>query len=112
MTVVEESAQNYTLRAADIQISFRYIGDRWQHFISVRRDGDWLLLLASEEGTSAGRALPSPALQDLRFEKLDDDVFEFQVLGQAGHGVYSAAVRFGGKIAGNRLRSVCPRAIK
>lgn len=97
MTLVEETAETYTLSAADIQISFRYVGDRWQHFVSVRRDGDWLRILTSEEGSSERRALPSPALQDLRFEKLDDDVFEFQVIGQAGHGVYSAAVRFDGK---------------
>jgi len=97
MTVVEETAEQYTLSAAAIQISFRYIGDRWQHFVSVRHGGDWLRTLTSEEGSSGHNSLPSPALQDLRFEKLDDDVFEFQVLGQAGHGAYSAAVRFEGK---------------
>lgn len=96
MIVLEESAEVYTLRDADIQLSFRHVGDRWQHFVSVRRSGEWSPLLTSEEGVPADGVLPSPALQDLRLEELRDGVFEFQLLGQSGKGVYSAAVRFEG----------------
>ncbi len=94
MIVLEESAEAYTLRSADLEITFRHVGDRWRHFISVRRDGESLPLIASDEGTPDDDLLPSPALQDLRFEKLSEGIFEFQLLGQAGKGVFSAAVRF------------------
>jgi hypothetical protein len=52
--------------------------------------------MASEEGSPVDEVPPSPALQDLRFEELHDTVFEFQLLGQAAAGVYSAAIRFDG----------------
>jgi hypothetical protein len=97
MIVLEESAEAYTLRSADLEINFRHIGDRWQHIISVRRNGESLPLIASDEGTPSDDPLPSPALQDLRVEILSEDAFEFQLLGQAGKGVYSAAVRFDGR---------------
>jgi hypothetical protein len=96
MIVLEESAEAYSVRGADLEISFRRSVDRWQHFVSIRTNGETLPLLASDEGTGADDLLHSPALQDLRFEKLSDGIFEFQLLGQAGKGVYSAAVRFDG----------------
>jgi hypothetical protein len=96
MIVVDESADAYTLRGAELEISFRHVGDRWQHFVSVRRGGESSPLIVSEEGAPADEAIPSPALQDFRLEKLGDDVYEFQLLGQAAKGVYSAAVRFDG----------------
>jgi hypothetical protein len=96
MIVLEESAEAYSVRGADLEISFRRAVDRWQHFVSIRTNGETLPLLASDEGTPDVDLLPSPALQDLRFEKLSDGVFEFQLLGQAGKGIYSAAVRFDG----------------
>jgi hypothetical protein len=96
MIVLEESAETYSVRGADLEISFRRALDRWQHFVSIRMHGETIPLLASEEGTAGDDLLPSPALQDLRVEKLSDDAFEFQLLGQAGKGVYSAAVRFDG----------------
>ncbi len=94
MIVVEESAEAFTLRGGELEISFRHVGDRWQHLISVRRNGDSFPLIVSEEGLPADEIIPSPALQDLRLERLGDDVSEFQLLGQAAKGVYSAAVRF------------------
>src|SRR5262245_14524250 len=96
MIVLEESAEEYTVRGAGLEISFRRAVDRWQHFVSLRMDGRSLLLLVSDEGTPADDVPDSPAFQDLRFEKLSDDIFEFQLLGQAGKGIYSAAVRFDG----------------
>ena len=96
MIVVEKSADAYTLRDANIELSFRQVGDRWQHCVSVSNHGEWFPLLTSEEGTPADDVPPSPPLQDLRFEQLADDVFEFQLMGQSGKGVYSAAVRLDG----------------
>src|SRR5262249_27718650 len=75
---------------------FRRGADRWQHFVSRRTRGESLLLLASDEGSPADQVPGSPALQDLRFEKLSHGVVEFQLLGQAGKGIYSAAIRFDG----------------
>jgi len=96
MIVLEKSADAYSLRDADFELSYRYLGDRWQHGISVQHDGQWRPLLTSQEGSATDDVPPSPPLQDLRFEQLADGVFEFQLLGQSGKGVYSAAVRFEG----------------
>jgi hypothetical protein len=96
MLVVEESAEACTVRSAELEIRFCHMGDRWQHCVSIRRHGESLLLLTSDEGSPQDEALPSPALQDLRLERLAVDVAEFQLLGQAGKGIYSAAVRFDG----------------
>src|SRR5436190_24097451 len=94
MIVLEKSADAYSLRDADVELSFRHVGDRWQHCVSVRRDGKWLPLLTSDEGAPTDNIPPSPPLQDLRCEQIDDCIFEFQMLGQSGKGVYSSAVRF------------------
>jgi hypothetical protein len=96
MFVVEESAEAYTLRGAELELSFRRVGDRWQHSVSIRRDGESSPVVVSDEGMPTDKEIPSPALQDLRLEKLGDDVFEFQMLGQAAKVIYSAAVRFDG----------------
>jgi len=96
MIQCEQAAEGYTLRTAGLSISFRHVGDRWQHSISIDRDGAARPVLTSDEGWPGDALLPSPALQDLRLEKLADDVYEFQSLGQAGKEVYSAAIRMDG----------------
>lgn len=96
MIAVEKSADAYSLRDADFELSFRHVGDRWQHCVSIQHQGEWFPLLTSEEGNPTDDAPPSPPLQDLRFEQLADGNFEFQLLGQSGKGVYSAAMRFDG----------------
>lgn len=94
MIELEKSAEAYTVRAADMEISFRYLGDRWQHVVSLRQSGIWFPMITSREGSPADDTASGPALQDLRFEGLKDEIFEFQLLGQARSDVYSAAVRF------------------
>ena len=96
MIVLNKSADAYSLRDADIELSFRHVGDRWQHCISVRQHDEWFPLLTSEEGQPTDDTPSSPPLQDLHFEELGDGIFEFQLLGQSGQGVYTAAVRFDG----------------
>jgi hypothetical protein len=96
MIVLEKSADGYSLRDADFELSFNHVGDRWHHRVSIRIHGEWIPLLTSAEGAPTDDVPPSPPLQDLRFEKLADTIFEFQLLGQSGKGVYSAAVRFDG----------------
>jgi hypothetical protein len=96
MIVLEKSADAYSLRDADFELSFNYVSDRWHHRVSVRHHGEWHPLLTSEEGVPTDDVPPSPPLQDLRFEQLANRIFEFQLLGQSGKGVYSAAVRFDG----------------
>jgi hypothetical protein len=94
MITLEKSPEAFTLRGADLEISFRHAGDRWQHQMSVRGNGQWIPLLLSEEGAADAEELPSPAFQDLRCEELPGGAFEFQLLGQASQSIYSAAVRF------------------
>ena len=97
MIVLEESAEVYTVRGANLEISFRRAVDRWQHFVSIRGRTESFSLMASVEGIPTDEVPGSPALQDLLCENLSDSVVEFQLLGQAGKGVYSAAVRFDGQ---------------
>jgi hypothetical protein len=94
MIALEKSSETCTLRSANLELAFSHIGDRWQHRVCVRGNGRWLPLLTSEEGAANAEGLPSPAFQDLRCEELADGAFEFQLLGQAGKAIYSAAVRF------------------
>lgn len=96
MIELEKSADAYSLLDADFELSFRHVGDRWQNCVSVRHHGEWHPLLTSEEGVASNDVPPSPPFQDLRCEQVAEDIFEFQLLGQSGKGVYSAAVRFNG----------------
>lgn len=94
MIELEKAADQYVLRDDDLEFSFRFVGDRWQHEVRVRCENAWNPLLTSLEGNPADSGLPSPAFQDLRFEQPAEGVYEFQLMGQSGKGVYSAAVRF------------------
>jgi len=98
MIVLEKSADVYSLRDADFELSFRHVGDRWQHGVSLRHRGEWRCLLTSEEGAPTDDVPPSPPLQDLRLEQPAEMIYEFQLLGQSGKGVYSAAIRFDGTL--------------
>jgi hypothetical protein len=111
MSVVESSSEVYVLRRHQIELSFHHMGDRWQHQISVLCARDWRILISSEEGSDSSGRLVSPPLQDLRLEELGDGVFEFQLLGQAASGVYSAAVRFNGSTRKIEF-DVCARGLK
>jgi hypothetical protein len=94
MIQVEKSADKYLLRDDGIELVFCFAGDRWQHSVGLRREDDWHAVLISVEGRPADAALPSPAFQDLRFEQPAEGVYEFQLMGQSGKGIYSAAVRY------------------
>ena len=94
MIELEKAADHFVLRNDNLEFSFRFVGDRWQHEVRVRRENAWSPLLTSLEGNPADADLPSPAFQDLRFEQPTEGVYEFQLMGQSGKGVYSAAVRF------------------
>ncbi len=94
MITFEKSPETFIVRNTNLELAFSHLGDRWQHRVSVRTNGRWLPLLISEEGAANAECLPSPAYQDLRCEELPGGAFEFQLLGQAGRAIYSAAVRF------------------
>lgn len=96
MVLVERSVEKYLLRQDDLEISYRYTGDRWRHDVSILCPDGREIMVASEEGTDAAGRLTSPALQDLRLEELGSGIFEFQLLGQGNSAIYSAAVRFDG----------------
>jgi hypothetical protein len=97
MLEIDQTTDRYRLTSASLRLTFdRSGGDRWRHAIDVRIDNDWRRVLDSVEGTAAEADPPSPAIQDLRLEVLNPDTAEFQLFGQAGRRVYSAAVRFDG----------------
>jgi hypothetical protein len=97
-----------------VVLRFEYRVDRWGHDVSlVNSDGDEAVLeqivcWSSVEGAPEDAAPPSPAFQDLRWEPLDPpsseqgrsdrnpderEMGEFQLFGQCGRQVYSAAIR-------------------
>jgi len=91
---VEQIAGKYEVRSQVLAVAFERLVDRWEHRISVRVEGRWLMLLQSLEGDAQAPQIPSPVLQDLHFEPLSQEIAEFQLLGQSGVGTYAAVVRF------------------
>ncbi|MBS0264811.1 MAG: hypothetical protein JSS02_22945 [Planctomycetes bacterium] len=73
---------------------FQRVADRWQHTVLWKQGPEFLPVLQSAEGTPTGEHLPSPAFQDLLLEPLAGDDCEFQVMGQSGQGIYTAAIRY------------------
>lgn len=94
MIQLEKSADKYLLRDDAMEFSFRFVDDRWQNSVALRHENRWHVVLISAEGRPADAVLPSPAFQELRFEQPAEGVFEFQLMGQSGKGIYSAAVQF------------------
>lgn len=95
---VEQSADVNALRTGDLELTFRYDRDRWRHELAVRAESGWQTVLMSVEGLPDQALPPSPSFQDLRLERIDDETGEFQLFGQAGKAVYSAAIRFDGRL--------------
>lgn len=95
MLEIEKSAGTYIARSSDLRLRFEYREDRWCHEV-VCGTGGRSVILSSEEGTPNDPCPPCPAFQELRLETINADVCEFQLFGQAGKGIYSAAVRFDG----------------
>jgi hypothetical protein len=97
MIELEETPGLYCLSAGGLRIAFHHVGDRWNHTLSVRHATSWQALFTSVEGLPNDAIPPSPAFQDLRWELIAEDIHEFQLFGQAGKGVYSAAIRVDGR---------------
>jgi len=97
-----------------VVLRFEYRFDRWAHVISQSSAGEEpggaeVVWLSSGEGAAENATPPSPAFQDLRWEPLEvataesspdstasaDEISvgEFQLFGQCGRQVYSAAIR-------------------
>jgi hypothetical protein len=91
---IEQSTENYTVRAGDLALSFSRQGHHWSHALSVGMEAEWKQLLQSLEWTPPADRAPSPVFQDLRCERISLEIVEFQALGQCGHVTYSGAVRF------------------
>jgi hypothetical protein len=96
MITLETSPEAYVIRDGDMEVSFRRLGDRWHHALRILHHGVWRPMLASDEGLPTSEVPPSPAFQDLRCERFQDDIVEFQMLGQSGRAVYSGAIRYDG----------------
>lgn len=91
---VERSAAHYALHGLFLRLDFDFVGDRWQHALTIVRYDRHSTVLISCEGDSSNQSPPSPAFQDLRLESFSDHVHEFQLMGQSGPAVYSTAIRF------------------
>ncbi|MFN0052974.1 MAG: hypothetical protein ACKV0T_12375 [Planctomycetales bacterium] len=96
MLHLSQSPTQSTIRHGHYRLEFRHVQDRWQHELAICCQDRWRPILTSREGTPAEVVPASPVWQDLRLESLSDDVAEFQLMGQAGEGVYSAAIRLDG----------------
>jgi hypothetical protein len=96
MLTLETSAEAYVIRDGDLEVSFRRTGDRWHHAVRILHLDVWRPLIASEEGQPSSASPPSPVFQDLRCERFQENVVEFQLLGQSGSAVYSGAIRCDG----------------
>ncbi|MBI3860347.1 MAG: hypothetical protein HY290_00475 [Planctomycetia bacterium] len=89
-----KSPDAYQLRDGLCELSFRLVGDRWQHALTVRQGDAWRPLLVSDEGQPGDESLRTPVFQDLRCEEPGVGIVEYQLMGQSGPGVYSGAVRY------------------
>lgn len=96
MVEIEQTAESWTARAAGIELSFRYLGDRWGHVLQCLDRDERQVLLTSCEGGPDDSQPPSPAWQELLVERPNETCCEFQLFGRVGAGIYSAAVRFEG----------------
>lgn len=95
--LLQSSSQHFVIRSGDLEVRFLLADDRWRHVLAVRDGACERILLESEEGAPGAGDAPSPPFQDLHLEDLGGDIHEFQLLGQAGHAVYSAAIRCEGQ---------------
>lgn len=94
---VERSAARYVVQGTRLRLEFEFHDDRWGHRLQLLHAGVPIPVLTSLEGSAEDAAPASPAFQDLRLESFGDSVYEFQLMGQSGAAVYSAAIRFDGE---------------
>jgi len=96
MITLETSPEACLIRDGDMEISFRRIADRWHHALRILHQEVWRPFITSQEGLPDSEVPPSPVFQDLRCERFDENVVEFQLLGQSGKAIYSGAIRYDG----------------
>jgi hypothetical protein len=73
-------------------LQFQRQGDRWMHFINVRRDGKMAALVFSAEGESEEEWPPSPPFQNLELQTLPGKSQTALLVGKAGSSHWSAAI--------------------
>lgn len=91
--LLQSSSRQFVIQTGDLEVRYTLAEDRWRHVLAVRDGPGARILLESEEGAAGADDAPSPPFQDLHLEDLGGGVHEFQLLGQAGHAIYSAAIR-------------------
>lgn len=106
---ITRSTTESCVTAREWRCTFHFSRDRWRHQFEIWNGDGWLPLLASHEGTPDNASPPSPAFQDLRLEQLGESTAEFQLFGQAGKTVYSAAIRCD-TLAGTITADICARS--
>ncbi|MCY2966882.1 MAG: hypothetical protein NT069_25165 [Planctomycetota bacterium] len=91
MFQIERSADRVQVGFSNLVVVFELTGDRWSH--SLEQIGGGSSRLCSLEGGADDAEPCSPAFQDLWFEPMGTDTCEFQMMGQAGQAIFSAAIR-------------------
>jgi hypothetical protein len=94
MMDVFTAADEYRIRDGALEFSFQNAGDRWRHTLRLGNAAASALVLTSVEGGPDDLEIPSPAFQEVQFERLGDQGVEFQLFGRSAKGIYSAAVRY------------------
>ena len=97
MLEVSQSSREYAITTPAFQLIFEHVGDRWQHRVLFSDGQSPQPVLISAEGTPAQTQPASPAFQDLRLEQVGEEQQEFQLMGQSGKQIYSAAIRVDGR---------------
>jgi hypothetical protein len=86
------SLSNLTLEGGGWRVAFERRGDRLAHRIAAERDGTWIDLLESVEGTADEDWPPSPPLQELHTESRADARQVALLVGMAGSSHWSLSV--------------------
>jgi hypothetical protein len=95
MIELRQNSDECAVRSDKFELAFLRRGDRWEHLLSIHGPAGWRPVLESTLPAESAESQPgNPVFQDLRCENPRDQVFEFQLMGQAGRGFYSAAITF------------------
>ncbi len=90
MIDIVQTGDACTATMAGLQVSWRRQTDRWSHTIQFSAADDDCL--SSAEGSPEDDFPASPAFQDLRVEARSNQICEFQLMGQSGGHLFSAAI--------------------
>jgi hypothetical protein len=89
---IEETEDERSIVTPDLRLRFRWLGDRWTHFIDIR-PGPWQTVAqAIEWSADEPNRVPGPTYQELHLQRDGDDAVALAV-GRAGSHHFSASFR-------------------